>query len=900
MKHNILLLVLVALLPLMGVAQTKPAKAPATAMGQPPIIDRELFFGDPEISGAQLSPDGKFMSFVKPYKGTRNIWVKAINAPFASAKPMTADTTRPIPGYFWSRDGKYLLFSQDKGGDENFNVYAVNPAETLKAGRDVPTARDLTGLKGVRVAIYNVPRTNPNLLYIGLNDRDKAWHDLYKLNITTGEKTLLRKNTSRIGGWNFDWDDQLRFAARSNADGSTDILRVDPDTLTKVYSAKLGESAGAMAFTKDNKRVYLLSNTGPERDLTEVLLMDPQTGQQERYEMDPQKRVDLSDIAFSEKTREPLYTVYEDDRMRYQWKDKAFESDYNLVKKQLPGVDVSFGSHTNDERYYLISATSDTDPGATYLFDRNTKKLTFQYRPRPTLPVKDLAPMQTLRYKSSDGLEIPAYLTLPKGQTAKNLPLVVFPHGGPWGRDTWGYDAFAQFLANRGYAVLQPNFRASTGYGKKFLNAGNKQWGLLMQDDITYGVKDLIAKGIVDPKRVGIMGISYGGYATLAGLAFTPDVYAAGVSYVGPSNLITLLNSIPAYWEAGRKQMYEWMGDPNTTDGKATLVKASPLTSADKIKAPLLVLQGANDPRVNKAESDQIVMALRDRGFPVEYIVAPDEGHGFARPVNNMAALATAEKFLAKHLGGRYQESMSDAVAKRLKEITVDPNTVTLAKKVAVSSEAPKPAMALKPGTYTYKVTIQAGGRTIAMDKTTEIVADGANWKIRDVAKSPMGEMSEETEVNQKTLAPLKRTLKQGPATINVAYSADSVSGTMAMNGNSRPIRVKTDGAYFADGAGASMMMATLPLKADYTTTLRNVDLMKQQTKAYTLTVAGKESVTVPAGTFETWKVLLKPADGSPGEQTLYVVADGSGRVVKEEAIIPEMGNAKMTSELVK
>jgi len=287
--------------------------------------------------------------------------------------------------------------------------------------------------------------------------------------------------------------------------------------------------------------------------------------------------------------------------------------------------------------------------------------------------------MKAVRYKSSDGLEIPAYLTLPKGLEPKNLPVVVFPHGGPWGRDSWGYSSYTQFLSNRGYAVLSPNFRSSTGYGKKFLNAGNNQWGDKMQDDITWGVKYLISQGIADSTKIGIMGGSYGGYAVLAGLAFTPDVYACGVSIVGPSNLITLLNSIPPYWEAGRKIFHVRMGDPTNPEGKAQLERQSPLNSANKIKAALLVVQGANDPRVNKAESDQIVIALRDRGFPVEYIVAPDEGHGFARPVNNMSMLASAEKFLAKHLGGRFQESMKPEVAKRVQEITVDVKTVQLA-----------------------------------------------------------------------------------------------------------------------------------------------------------------------------------------------------------------------------
>ena len=284
--------------------------------------------------------------------------------------------------------------------------------------------------------------------------------------------------------------------------------------------------------------------------------------------------------------------------------------------------------------------------------------------------------MTAIRYPSSDGLEIPAYLTLPKGVPAKNLPLVVVPHGGPWARDVWGYDPLSQFLANRGYAVLQPNFRGSTGFGKRFLDAGNRQWGDRMQDDITWGVKYLVARGTVDAKRVGILGGSYGGYATLAGVAFTPDVYAAAVSIVGPSNLLTLLNSIPPYWEAGRKVFHERMGDPNTPEGKTQLERQSPLNSASKIRTPLMVVQGANDPRVNKRESDQIVVALRDRKFPVEYLVAPDEGHGFANPVNNMAAFAAAERFLAKYLGGRFQETMPPEVAARLGKIRVDPRTL--------------------------------------------------------------------------------------------------------------------------------------------------------------------------------------------------------------------------------
>ena len=665
---------------LMFFATTMACQTPKPKEVQPPIIDRELLFDAPEIAGGQLSPDGKFISFIKPYKGTQNIWIKKLNEDFTAAKPITADTVRPIRSYFWTRDGKYILYSQDKGGDENFNIYAVNPLEAPIAGSDIPVNRDLTNLKGVRVFIYSLPLTDPDAIYIGLNDRDKAWHDLYKMKISTGERTLVRQNsaTDRITGWVFDWNDQLRLASRANSDGSNDILRVDDKELVKIYTTSVFEEANPIAFSKDNKRVYMTTNKGDNLDLSQLILFDPETMKEEIVESDPLKKVDIGNVFISEKTKELISTSYEDERTQIYWKDKSFEEDYNLIKKELPNTDIYYSSSTTDENYWLISASADVDPGSTYLFDRTTKKLTFQYRPRPNIPVKDLAEMKAIRYKSSDGLEIPAYLTLPKGLEAKNLPVIVFPHGGPWGRDGWGYNSYAQFLANRGYAVLSPNFRSSTGYGKKFLNAGNNQWGEKMQDDLTWGVKYLISQGIANPAKIGIMGGSYGGYATLAGVAFTPDVYACGVSIVGPSNLITLLNSIPPYWEAGRKIFHVRMGDPTTPQGKAQLERQSPLNSANKIKAALLVVQGANDPRVNKAESDQIVIALRDRGFPVEYIVAPDEGHGFARPVNNMAMLASSEKFLAKHLGGRYQESMKPEVAKRLGEITVEVSTVKL------------------------------------------------------------------------------------------------------------------------------------------------------------------------------------------------------------------------------
>ncbi len=871
--------------------------APLVHAQAPPIIDRELFFGDPEISGAQISPDGAYIAFIKPFKGTRNIWVKRTADPFTSAKPITADTTRPIPAYFWSRDGKYVLFVQDKAGDENYNVYAVNPADSPAAGQEVPSARNLTDVKGVRATIYSVPRSEPDAIYVGINDRDPAWHDLYKVKISTGERSLVRKNSERVTAWLFDLKDQLRLASRSAENGDTEVLRVDANGLTKVYSCSVFESCGPVRYHKDGARIYFLTNKGSDVDLIRLELFNPTTGKEEVVESDPLKRVDFGNASFSDVSDELIATSYEDERDRIYWKDKNFEADYKLLQKQLPGKEIGFGSTTKDEKLAIVSAYSDTDPGSTYLFDRTTKKLTLQYRIREKLNRDYLAPVKAVKYPSSDGLEIPAYLTLPKGVEAKNLPVILFPHGGPWARDAWGYNSFAQFLANRGYAVLQPNFRGSTGYGKKFLDAGNKEWGQKMQDDVTWGAKYLIAQGIADPKRVGIMGGSYGGYATLAGVTFTPDVYAAAVSIVGPSNLLTLLESIPPYWEQIRKLFYERMGDPNTPEGKAQLERQSPLNSAAKIKTPLLVVQGANDPRVNKRESDQIVIALRDRGFPVEYLVAPDEGHGFARPVNNMAMFAASEKFLAKYLGGRYQETMTPEVGQRLKEISIDVKTVTLPKKVEISSALPKPAVDLQSGIANYKASIVAGSQTIPLTIKREIKDENGAWTVNETAQTPMGEMVDTSTLEKGTLLLKRRVIKQGPMTIDLDVKPDKVSGSMTMNGEAKPIDAATGGTLFADGAGTYDVIAALPLADGYSVSFRNFDVMKQKPQLKQLKVVGSESVTVPAGTFDAYKVEIVSTDNDADKQTVWITKD-TRKVVKIAAVLPGSGGAVLTSEL--
>jgi dipeptidyl aminopeptidase/acylaminoacyl peptidase len=741
----------------------------------PPLLDRELIFGNPEYAGAQISPDGRFISFIKPYKGTMNVWVKGVDEAFAAARPMTADTARPVRNYFWSHDSKYILFVQDKGGDENFNVYVVNPADKPAAGSDVPAARNITEAKGIRAMIQAVPRSDPDAIYVGINERDKAWHDLYKVRISDGSRTLISENRDRYQGMVFDNADKLRLATRAAQNGDTEILKIGPDgRATKIYDCNAFETCGPIRFHKDDKRVYMQTNKG-SLDLIELVLMDAETGAVTKVESDPLGKVDFGGISFSEVTKDIVATTYADDRVKIYWKDKRFEDDYKHIKKSLGDRDVAFQSATNDESKFIVVTSSDVDPGTVWLYDRKSKNLSTLYKVREKLDRGALSPMKPVRYKSSDGLEIPAYLTIPKGSSGKNLPVVMYIHGGPWGRDMWGYHAYAQCLANRGYAVLQPNFRASTGFGKKFLNAGNNEWGQKMQDDITWGVKYLVEQGIADPKRVGIMGGSYGGYAALAGVTFTPDVYAASVAIVPPSNLQTLLDSIPPYWEAIRSTFYKRMGDPRTPEGLAQMKRQSPHAHADKIKTPLMVVQGANDPRVKQRESDQIVVALRDRNYPVEYILAPDEGHGFARPVNNMAMIAAAEKFLAKHLGGRYQESMTPEVAKRLSEITVDPKNVKITQPVAAAANADAGSL---DGKWT--MFADAGGQVVQL--AVEIAQSGSTFTGSTI--SPLGGGTlVDGKINGTSFSAVLKADVQGTSVdfaVSGTISGDTMSGTLS------------------------------------------------------------------------------------------------------------------------
>ncbi|NIR48667.1 prolyl oligopeptidase family serine peptidase [candidate division KSB1 bacterium] len=874
----------------------------------PPLIDRELFFGDPEISNSELSPNGEFISFIKPYKDVRNIWVKGLDEPFDAARPITADE-RPVPGYFWSRDSRYILYVQDKGGNENFHVYAVDPTAEPEAETGVPPARDLTPIEGVRAYIYAVPKPTPDEIIIGLNDRDPAYHDVYRLSISTGERELLIENTDKLASFIFDLKGNPRLAIRQMEDAGMEVLRIDEDTLTQVYSVNFEETVSPIRFHKDGERVYMITNKGEDVDLTRLTLFNPQTAELELVESDPEGEVDFGGAEFSNKTDELIATIYRGDRVRIYPKTEQAEKDLQILRAELPEGNLNVQSSTRDMRLHLVSVSRDVDPGSVYLYNRETGDVELLYRSRPKLKSEHLASMKPIRYKTRDGVEIPAYFTLPKGVEPRNLPTIINPHGGPWGRDYWGYDSYAQFLANRGYAVLQPNFRGSAGFGKEFLNAGNEEWGTgLMQHDISDGVQHLIDEGIADPDRIGIFGGSYGGYATLAGVAFTPELYAAGVSYVGPSNLITLLKSIPPYWGPIKKMFHKRVGDPEDPQDRKRLMEQSPLFSADQIQVPLLVIQGANDPRVKKAESEQIVIALRERGQDVEYLLAQDEGHGFRDRENRLAVAAALEKFFAKQLGGRYQEEMSEEIAQTVAELTVDVNTVTLPDTTlaayAETAPLPKPAsVALQPMTAQYTANVEARGQEITMDVSRKVEAaelDGNPvWKIMSSSKSPMGAGADTFYIDKKTLMPIQRSATQGAAVIKMTYSSDAIKGKMQMGSREMPIEVDLTAPVFGDGAALEAAIASLPLKEGYETTFRTFDLVSRKVRPMSLKVTGSETVEVKVGTFETFKVELQPLDGEPGGSTMFIDKKAPHCVVRGITKLPPMaGGGTVTSEL--
>lgn len=599
------------------------------------------FFRNPEKTSFELSPGGEYLAFMQPWENRMNVFVQKIDSDREPAR-VTSAKERNIAGFAWKTDDR-LIFVQDTGGDENYHLYAVDA--------DGSNTKDLTPFPKVQAQIVDDLEDNPAEVLVGLNKRNPQIFDVYRLNINTGEMVIVAENPGNISRWRTDWDGQVRAAVATDGVNNTLLYRAtETDAFAPLVTTDFKESIAPLYFTFDNKSLYVASNIG--RDKRAIVRYDP-LAKKEIEQIFAHTDVDAQTLLYSRKRKVITGVSFVTWKLQYEFFDKEREDLQRELEQRLPGYEVRVTGFNRAEDKCLVRTFSDRSLGAYYFYDLETKEFRKLADVSPWLDENELAEMKPITYESRDGMTIQGYLTLPKNTKAKNLPVVVNPHGGPWHRDSWSYNPEVQFLTNRGYAVLQMNFRGSTGYGRKFWEASFKQWGRTMQNDITDGVQYLIEQGIADPKRIGIYGGSYGGYATLAALTFTPDVYACGVDYVGVSNLFTFIESIPPYWKPYLEQLYAMVGHPEIE--AAMLRAASPVFHVDKIRVPLLIAQGANDPRVNKNESDQMVAALKAKGIEVPYIVKDNEGHGFHNEENRFDFYRAMEQFLGKHLGGRVE-----------------------------------------------------------------------------------------------------------------------------------------------------------------------------------------------------------------------------------------------------
>ncbi len=622
-------------------APDHPRRRAAGATLDPDLIPRQVIFGNPKKTALRISPDGTRLSFLAPVKGVLNVWVQTLGKD--DARPVTRDAYRGIRSYFWTRDSRSILYLQDKGGDENYRVYQV----ILGSGQ----VRRLTPDKGVRAGIVAVRKHHPNTVLVSMNQRSPRLFDVYRLDLRTGKLTLDTQNPGNIVSWVADFDFKVRAAMA--IDGQGQKLLLVRDTVGKPWRTLRTwsplDGGGPAAFTRDGKSIIALGNKGSDKTrLYTIALADGKI-----TEIYTNPKADLSGVEVNPDDNhiEAVSTEY----VRKKWKaiDPKFKADLDALRGLAKGNRFGIASRSGDDRRWVVAVGGPTLPARYYLYDRDRKQFKLLVATRPELRRYRLSPMKPVIIKARDGMELVCYLTTPSKPLPGKPPMVLMVHGGPWARDRYSYHPWVQWLANRGYLVLQVNFRGSAGFGKRYLNAGNKQWGLAMQNDLTDAVHWALKNANVDPKRVGILGGSYGGYATLAGVAFTPDLYAAAVDIVGPSNIVTLLRSVPPYWKPMMAIFNTRVGDLKA-DYKL-LMDRSPLCHASQIKTPLAIFQGANDPRVKIAESNQIVTAIRKRGRPVLYVVYPDEGHGFRREPNRMDFLARTERFLARYLGGRAQ-----------------------------------------------------------------------------------------------------------------------------------------------------------------------------------------------------------------------------------------------------
>jgi dipeptidyl aminopeptidase/acylaminoacyl peptidase len=606
------------------------------------LIPRSALFGNPDKAAPRISPDGKRMAYLAPVNGVLNVWVGDIGSD--NYQPVTQDTDRGIRFYFWAADNKHILYIQDSGGNENWRLYATN--------LDSKETRDLTPFEDVQVQMLDHDKHFPDELLVAMNKENPQVHDVYHLQLSSGELTLVAKNPGNIASWVTDTNFKVRGAVAAQPDGSNELLvRADEQSewhKVLTWDADDALNSGPLGFTRDGQSLYLEDSR--HANAGRLVKLELASGDLTEIAADP--HYDVGNVMVHPDTYEIQAVAFNRDHVEWQVLDKSIALDFDRIRAIHEG-DFVITSRDDADQTWIVAFTVDNGPVPYYAYNRESQTATFLFDNQPELSKYTLAHMKPITFTARDGLTIHGYLTLPITEQQRGLPLVLDVHGGPWARDTWGYNPQAQWFANRGYACLQVNYRGSTGYGKDFLNAGDKEWGRNMHNDLVDAVQWAISQGIADPEKVAIYGGSYGGYAALVGATFTPDLFCCAIDVVGPSNLITLIRTIPPYWSTFLATFHKRVGNPDTEE--EFLKARSPLFKVDQIKIPMLIAQGANDPRVKQSESEQIVEAMKSKGIAYEYLLFPDEGHGFAKPENRITFYKAAEQFLAQHLGGRYE-----------------------------------------------------------------------------------------------------------------------------------------------------------------------------------------------------------------------------------------------------
>ena len=895
------------------------ASASLTAQ-QAPLLDRGQFFADPAVSDLQISPDGRLFAFRAPFDGLLELWISRRHLGVDSAVRVSDG---PAESFFWSNDSQYLLFLRDGDGDENFHLFAVE-ADTSGGG----APRDLTPDEGVQARVYALPDSEPNIVVAGLNDRDPTANDVYRIDITTGDRELVRLNDVEVVEWVTDLDGVPRVAVRYGPDGGTELLTLRGDTIIPALGCSPDETCLPVRFHQANRRLYLVTDQG-ERERTELVLFHPTTFEIEAVDRDPEGRVDFGEAIFEPGSDVLVATVYHDDTTRVYAQDSVFAIDLEWLAERQSIGSLTLGSVSANDALWVLEAENDTTPGSYYLYNRWYDTIEPIAEALPALPGNYLAVTTWVTYRSSDGEDISALLTLPRGDSAVGLPAVVVPHDGPWARDRKGFDPMIQFLANRGYVVLQPNFRGSTGFGKQFFSAGTRAWGTgVMQQDLADGAQYLVDRGIVDPNRIGILGVGYGGYAALAGLAYTPDTYAAAVAVGAMTDLPAFVTDVSQHDRLAQPFLHHVLGNPDLPEDRTMLDSKSPLRAASAITRPTLLAHGVNDPQVSVSQSERLVTALRSAGQDSEYLRVASEGRRFRTATNRIAFAAALERFFAEHIGGRVQQAMAQDVGGLLADMTVDPGEPLGTAALALSAPLPDAdGAAVEPATLVYRITTSDGGETELTRSVLAETLEGRDiWRVIDSTLVPVltafefdstqfmdenfeyepelsGDLmaaADTVDVDRSSLLPLRRRTG-GLASMSVDFSADRVTGEVFVSDFVDDIDVPLEAPVFSDGLGLDLAIAGLPLSDGYETGLRSFDVQLGQIVPQRLTVTGADQVNTPAGEFDVFRITLDPIGVRYAEPRALFVRQQAPHILIRSVIQVqnEFGKYDQTTELI-